>query len=112
MTNSPTRKEIEEHVLGLLQQLARDWDYGSGVSPQTRLFTDLGFESLDAVVLGTAIQDHYHRAMPFSELLVEIGNCGRDLRVSELVDFVSAHVGAPARRTSEAAGEVPTRELD
>jgi acyl carrier protein len=63
------------------------------------LFTELGLESLDAVVLGTAIQEHYQVQMPFAELLADIGEKQRDLSIAELADFVSQHLngGAPPK---------------
>jgi acyl carrier protein len=91
----PAPDEIEAYVLKLLQELARDWDYSTTVGADTRLFSDLGFESLDAVVLGTAIQEHYDRPMPFAELLAEVGQRDlRDLTVGELVGFVETHLAS------------------
>jgi acyl carrier protein len=67
--------------------------YADGIHPETRLFRDLGFESLDAVVLGTAIQERYQRPMPFAELLADIGQRPvPELTVGELVSFVQLHV--------------------
>jgi acyl carrier protein len=95
MITAPARHEIETYLVGLLKQLMRDWDSEREITASTRLFGELGFESLDAVVLGTAIQDHYGQAMPFSQLLAEIGERGRDLSVDELVAFVQTHATAP-----------------
>ena len=79
----------------MLQELARDWDYAGEIGPETRLFADLGFESLDAVVLGTAIQERYQQAMPLAELLTEIGLRPKpDLTVRELVEFIDAQLMA------------------
>lgn len=90
---SATRQEILGYVLGLLQELVRDWDYARPVGPETHLFSELGFESLDAVVLGTAIQEHYQRPMPFAELFAGLGQREvRDLSVAELVEFIGAHL--------------------
>jgi len=49
-------------------------------------------ESLDAVVLGTTIQEHFQQPLPFAELLSEIGREQRDLSIRELVDFVDQHL--------------------
>jgi len=88
-----SREEILKDVLNLLEQLAQDWDYQATVNEGTRIFGDLGFESLDAVVLGTAIQEHYKQQMPFAGLLAEIGQREvRDLSVAELVDFIHSHL--------------------
>lgn len=91
----PSEKEILDYVLSLLQELAKDWDYSQTVGPETLLFSQLGFESLDAVVLGTAIQEHYRREMPFAELLAGIGQReNHDLSIAELVQFIDANLAS------------------
>jgi acyl carrier protein len=65
----------------------------SSIDLETRFFADLGLASIDAVVLGEAIQDHYHRTLPFNDLMAEIGRrTDRDLSIGELVAFVSRHL--------------------
>jgi len=70
--------------------LGRDFDlpavrpYFAGTVP--------GFDSLDAVVLCTAIQEDYQTPMPFAELPAEIGQQQRDLSIAELVH---SNVGNP-----------------
>jgi acyl carrier protein len=91
----PDRAEIEAHLTKLLEELSRDWDYDAAIGPDTGLFADLGYESLDAVILGTAIQEHYDCAMPFEELLADVGQRDvRELTVGELVGFVQTHLAA------------------
>jgi phosphopantetheinyl transferase/acyl carrier protein len=92
----PSRQEILEYLLHKMGELTQDWDYPDPVSAESKLFTELGFESLDAVVLCTAIQEHYQTPMPFAELLAEIGQQQRDLSIDELADFVDTHLGGPA----------------
>jgi len=91
----PSRQEILNYLLQKMGELTQDWDYPDPVRPGSRLFTELGFESLDAVVLCTAIQEHYQTPMPFAELLAEIGQQQRDLSIDELTDFVNTHLGGP-----------------
>jgi acyl carrier protein len=80
-------------VLGLLQGLANDWEYSGDITPDTSLFADLGFESIDAVVLASHIQEHYGCQFPFPEFLAELGRREiKDLKIAELVDFVSTHL--------------------
>jgi acyl carrier protein len=90
------RQEVLDYLLQKMGELTQDWDYAEPVSAESLLFTELGFESLDAVVLCTAIQEHYQTPMPFSELLAEIGEQQRDLSIDELADFVDSHLGARA----------------
>jgi acyl carrier protein len=99
---SATRQEILEYLLKTLEDLSQDWDYSEEVGPDTLLFTQLGLESLDAVVLGTTIQEHFQKQMPFAELLAEIGEKQRDLSIAELVDFVDRHLNSPQAQSVSA----------
>jgi acyl carrier protein len=98
----PTREEIQDYLLATLQELGRDWDYSRPVGPGSLLFSELGLESLDAVVLGTIIQEHFHQPLPFAELLSEIGREQRDLSIQELVDFVDRNLQQAAMETKPA----------
>ena len=88
----PTQPEVLSYVLSTVQGLCQDWDYADPVGPESQLFTGLGMESLDAVVLCTAIQEHYQTTMPFAELLAEIGQNQRDLSIMELAQFAYQHL--------------------
>jgi len=92
----PVRPEILAYLLETVTGLCQDWDFVDPVGPDSLLFTGLGFESLDAVVLCTAIQEHYQTPMPFAELLAEIGQQQRDLSIAELAEFVDQHLPAAA----------------
>jgi acyl carrier protein len=88
-----TREEVMGDVLHLLSQLADDWEYSGEIAPETYFFADMGFESLDIVVLATSIQEHYGRVMPFPEFFAEVGQREiRDISVGEWVDFVHQHL--------------------
>jgi acyl carrier protein len=92
------QEAIMADVLNLLTQLARDWEYSGEISPETFLFADLGFESIDAVVLASHVQDHYQRQLPFPELLAELGRREvKDITIGELVEFIHRHLngGSP-----------------
>lgn len=84
---------IMDDVLELFGQLSKDWEYSGEITAETLLFEDLGFESLDIVVLGTAIQEKYGMIMPFAEFLIEMGQREeRDISVGELVEFVQDQI--------------------
>lgn len=87
------KNTILQDVLELLHRLARDWEYSGDIDSRTYLFADLGFESIDAVVLSSFIQEHYQRKFPFPQLLADIGQREiKDMRIGELVDFVHTHM--------------------
>ena len=67
------KDEITTYILDLLAQLASDWDYEEEISPASYLFGELGFQSLDAVILGNSIQEHYGCVIPYPDLFAEIG---------------------------------------
>ncbi len=91
--NAVNHDVILTDVLNLLRQLARDWEYSGEITPDTWLFADLGFESIDAVVLASFVQEHYGQQFPFPQLLAEIGHREvKDLRISELVSFIQSHL--------------------
>lgn len=95
--NAVNQDTILTDVLNLLNQLARDWEYSGEITPDTWIFADLGFESIDAVVLASFVQEHYGRAFPFPQLLAEIGHREvKDLRISELVGFIHQHLNGAA----------------
>ena len=89
------RDAVMADVLNLLSGLAGDWEYSGEISPETYLFADLGFESIDAVVLASHVQEHYGRQFPFPEFLAELGRREvKDLQIGELVDFVWNHLSS------------------
>jgi acyl carrier protein len=90
-----TREQILDEMLDLLRGVARDWEFEAPLNADTRLFTDLGFESLDLVVLGAAVQEHFGRAFPFPEFFAEIGQRDvRELTVKEWVEFIHRHLSS------------------
>jgi acyl carrier protein len=87
-----TRARIYED----LGDLFRDFhgrEYHGELGPETRFFGDLGLASIDAVVLGETLESRYDRKLPFGDLLGELGKrTDRDLRMSELVEFLHSHL--------------------
>lgn len=94
--NMISQEVILSDVLNLLNDLAGDWEYSGEITPKTFLFADLGFESIDAVVLASHVQDRYRRQLPFPQLLSELGHREvKDISVGELVEFIHRHLNAP-----------------
>jgi len=91
----------EPEILAELASMLADFggrEYSGPIDRDTRFFADLGLASIDAVVLGEQLQDHYGRALPFGELMGELGQkADRDLRIGDLAAFVARHLGSPPR---------------
>jgi acyl carrier protein len=70
-----------------------DIDPATPIDLETRFFADLGLASIDAVVLGEAIQAHYGRSIPFDQLLAQIGErAERDMSIHDLIIFLQYHL--------------------
>lgn len=88
----PAQVEISRYIFDQIERLSQDWDYDQPVTLESRLFGELGMESLDAVVLATSLQEHFGKQMPFAELFAEIGEKQCDLSVGELIAFVQRSI--------------------
>jgi acyl carrier protein len=82
----------ESEILADVSRLLSDFQgrqYSGPIERQTRFFADLGLASIDAVVLGETLQRHYGRALPFAELMADLGRrADRDMTIGELVAFL------------------------
>jgi acyl carrier protein len=88
-----SRDEVLADVLDLLQKVARDWEFESALSADTRLFSDLNLESLDIVVLGSAVQEHFGQRFPFPQFFAELGQRKvGDLTIGDWVAFIHDHL--------------------
>lgn len=94
-----TKANIQAYILELLAQLASDWEYDGEITADTLMFTELGFQSLDAVVLGNSLQEHYGQIIPYADLLASIGQREfNDVAVGEWVDFTYQHLNHRAEQ--------------
>ena len=68
-------------------------EYSHEIGRETQFFADLGFASIDAVVLGEKLEVFYSRKLPFNKFLAEAARRkAQDLRVGELADFLAEHL--------------------
>lgn len=87
------KQEVSDKVFALLQQLANDWEYDGEIGLETYLFSELGLQSLDVVILGNTLQEHFGQPIPFADLLADIGRRSfNDSTVSEWIDFTHTHL--------------------
>ena len=86
----------EATILDELRQVFRDGlgvDPIDPIQPETRFFADLGLASIDAVVLGEAIQRHFEKTLPYDRLMADIGaRAERDIIIAELIAFLKVNL--------------------
>ncbi len=83
------QEQIFADLVSMLDELSDDWEYSGEVTIETSFFEDLGFESIDVVALGTAIEEYYQRSFPFAEFLAGVGQReDQDIKIGEVVEFI------------------------
>lgn len=88
-----SKKAVFDTLLGIMNQLADDWEYSGEITSETFLVADLGLESIDIVVLATTMQNRYKQSLPFAQFFGKIGQREiRDIRIDEFVEFVHQHL--------------------
>ncbi|MFO0881125.1 MAG: acyl carrier protein [Gemmataceae bacterium] len=93
-----TSAQIQAELAELLANF-QGREYSDPIERETRFFADLGFASIDAVVLGETLEKRFGRKLPFSELLAGLAaEQAEDLEVGVLVDFLAQHLGDQAGR--------------
>lgn len=93
------RNRVRSELMAVLGELREDWDYSGEITEQTRLFTDLEFESIDAVALGTRLEEHFNQSLPFAELLTQFAERkADDIRIGELLNFLMQHLNGSTER--------------
>ena len=91
-----TNAKLNPAILDDLARILADFEgreYSGPIDAETRFFADLGLASIDAVVLGETLQEHYGRPLPFGDLMAELGRReNRDLTIGELANFLGKHL--------------------
>jgi len=88
-----TGEAVYTDLIDILNDLTGDWEYSGEISKDTLLLADLDFESIDAVALGTAIEERFQQSLPFAEFLAEVAEREvKDISVGELADFISQNL--------------------
>ena len=68
-------------------------EYSGPIDRETWFFGDLGFASIDAVVLGEKLEEHYGQKIPFNKFLAEAARQqAQDIQVGQLADFLAEHI--------------------
>jgi acyl carrier protein len=93
MTGSVSEREVLADLARILSDF-EGREYSGVIDRETRFFADLGLASIDAVVLGERLQEHYGRPLPFGELMADLGKAeDRDLSIGRLADFLVRRLG-------------------
>lgn len=91
--NQANKDQLFHDLLTILDELSEDWEHSGGISLETTFLEDLGFESIDVVALGGAIEEHYRQEFPFAQFLAELGQReAQDICVGEVVEFIYQHL--------------------
>lgn len=86
-----THQELVDELAGLLKDFGGR-EYSGPIGPATRFFADLGFSSIDAVVLAETLEQRYERKFPFHEFLEELRRRqATDIEIGELASFLERH---------------------
>lgn len=89
------RDTVLSDVIAILEELMGDWERPEDIREDSLILEELGLESIDAVALGTEIEEKYQRTLPFAQFLVELqAQERRDFTVGQLVDFVTRALSA------------------
>jgi len=89
--------EIQSKVISVLEEMTQDWDLDlpNGISSETRLMADLAFESIDVVQFVVSLEQAFNKkGLPFEKLFMREGDYVDELSVSEVIDFLKAHLRA------------------
>jgi acyl carrier protein len=84
-----TQEQIRNDLISLLKEARDDWDDSVVITDETGLFLDLGFESIDAVGLGSALEQHFDKVLPFPEFMSRAKEEDlADITVGRLLEFL------------------------
>lgn len=98
-TGTPARETVRDELIDILKQIRDDWECSTDVTEATGLFRDLGFESIDAVALGSSLEDHFDQSLPFAEFLTKAREQQfSDITVGQLIDFLMQSLDQAAQR--------------
>jgi acyl carrier protein len=97
-----SRVKVRSDLLTILKEIRDGWDCSIEITEDTGIFRELGFESIDAVALGSALEEHFDRTLPFAEFLTKVREQDlQDITVGQLLAFLMTSLnGIAGRETS------------
>lgn len=85
------QEKVQADIVLILQEMTQDWGLALSrpITGKTCLVADLGFQSIDVVMLASEIHRYYQgKKFPFARLFVTKEGYVDDVTVSALVDFI------------------------
>ncbi len=101
------RDQIMENLLEIIEQMTSDWDLDldEAIGDDTRLISDLAFESIDVVEFILAIEEHFsRRKMPFEKLIMQGGRYVDEILLGDTADFLMKELNKPVDSSSRPPG--------
>jgi hypothetical protein len=90
-----TKADVIEDLRSIVATF-EDREYSGEFSEGTLFFADLGFVSIDAVLMGEKLETYYERSLPFPAFLGQLAERGvSDIKVGELAEFLCEYLNAP-----------------
>ncbi len=92
-----TEETILKDIVNILQEMTSDWDieFNGPIGPETKIISDLSFESIDVVQFIVAIEEHFQiRGLPFEELIMMDGRYVDEVEVGETATFLHTQLNA------------------
>jgi acyl carrier protein len=87
-----TRDQIVDDLAGILRHF-QGRCYTDEIGPETLFFDDLGFVSIDAIVLGEKVQTYYGQEFPYREFLAEMKTAQvLDIQIGQLAAFLQRNL--------------------
>src|SRR4051812_44615710 len=91
-----TYETIRADLLHIMRQLRDDWHWSGDIDDATGIFRELGFESIDLVALGSMLEEHFNRTLPFAEFFTQAREDRvDDITVGAVLNFLVANLTCP-----------------
>lgn len=87
--------DVVPQLITLLEDFTQAWDTepDNGMTAETRLLADIGFESVDVIQLTVAIEEQFAlQKTPFDKLLMKDGRYVDDLSIGQIARFLSDYL--------------------
>jgi acyl carrier protein len=97
----PAREPVKAQLINLLRDFHEDSDETIAISEETGIFRELGFESIDAIGLSTALEARFNQSFPFPEFMMMMKKeNAADITVGRLLDFLIANLQSAERQSA------------